>query len=158
MHSTYLEWYENTSTCSRGRGMPIVRINFCGKGFLQRDHRKASIITWSGSLFSPFAECVWWFWAFSVPDSFAWVAGVALTNFSPAKQSSYLQQNDSLLKEHQEAFSTWFQQDHLHEFVELNKFLKEWSCIINENNNHNIEILLNIILHKHVHVRCDIQQ
>lgn len=140
------EWSENTSICSRGRGIPIVRITFCGRGLLQRDHRNASIMTWSPSFFSPFAECGWWFWDFSVPRSCDWVVGVALTNFSPIKQSSYLQRIESYLKWTKQ---TNIFQDHYRGFFKFHKLtgglIKK--CIINENNNDNSAILFNMVLH-----------
>ena len=80
-----------TSTCSSGSGIPTDRMTFWGRGFLQRDHRNTSMTMLSQSFFSPFAGCGWWFWDFSVSTSCIWDAGIALTIFSPVKQSSYLQ-------------------------------------------------------------------
>lgn len=81
----------STSTCSGGSGIPMERITFWGRGFLQRDQRKTSVIILSPSFFSPFVECKRWFWDFSVSVSCDSDAGTALTIFSPAKESSYLQ-------------------------------------------------------------------
>lgn len=90
---------KNTSTYSRGKGMPILHIKLWGKTFLHRDQRNTSTTTLSESDLSPFVECSWWFWDFFISGSCNWVAGMALTIFSPAKQSSYLQriENDENL-------------------------------------------------------------
>lgn len=86
------DWFKNTSKYSRARGMPTMRIIFWGRGFLQRDQRNTSIMTLSESALLPFVE--WWFWYFSISRPCNWVAGIALTIFSPVKQSSYLQRID----------------------------------------------------------------
>lgn len=61
----------HTSTFSRGRGIPRESINSWGRGFLQRDHRKRSMLSDSAIFAGSFVSL--------------------LTTFSLTKQSSYLQ-------------------------------------------------------------------
>lgn len=80
----------STSRCYQDGGIPMDCMTL---SLFQWDQWKTLVIILSPLLFSPLVKCERWFWDFSVSISCNGDAGIILTIFSPANESSYLDIN-----------------------------------------------------------------